>query len=64
MVSIEQIADYFAVSKRTVQRWRDEKDFPEPAFRRRQVVRYDWDDVLDFKRRNPDLGRESYDDAR
>jgi len=52
LLSRRQIAELFSVSVSTVKRWVLEKDFPEPAFKRKHTFRYARIEVLEFMKRN------------
>jgi transcriptional regulator with XRE-family HTH domain len=52
LLSRRQIAELFNISVSTVRRWELEKDFPEPAFKRKHTIRYARVEVLAFMKRN------------
>ena len=54
--SKEDVARYYHVSTRTLERWRDKyKDFPEPIHRGSKEVSYDCEDVVKWKKIHLDL---------
>lgn len=55
VMSKMQVADYFGVDERTIDRWRKTKDFPEPFDDGRRSVSFSVDTILEWKRKNKEF---------
>ena len=54
--SKEDVARYYCVSTRTLERWRERyEDFPMPAHRGTKEVSYDCEDIVKWKKAHLDL---------
>lgn len=54
--SKEDVARYFKVSTRTLERWRDKyQDFPVPIHQGSKDVSYDCEEVVKWKKKHTDL---------
>lgn len=54
-LTLEQVADRYQVAPRTVQRWIEQQQFPQPAIRNGRTARWTLAQLLDYEARRAGL---------
>lgn len=54
-MSMDSVAKYFGVSARTIRRWMEERDFPQPHRHGFQKKAFNAVEIMEWKKKNKDL---------